>query len=98
VQEGAYLIATDECTISDLVVLPVLEPPFTSAALNTSFTTICDGMGGVGGKEVEVEWIVHGPISRTEWTDDEQTPHTHTKRLGSTPHGPVVLNVCSTRI
>eukprot|EP01045_Picozoa_sp_COSAG04_P019368 COSAG04_NODE_1874_length_5336_cov_1.751193_7_plen_389_part_00 len=53
IQESAALVATDHLLLSDLVVLPALAPPFSSATLNASVSADADAA-----MEVEVTWTV----------------------------------------
>ena len=53
IQEGAQLLATDDILISDLVVLPSLQAPYSVALINASCTVDTDTA-----LEADVEWSV----------------------------------------
>ena len=56
IQEGAELVATGPCMMSELTVLPSLTAPYTTAGINASFALSCEDR--TGGAEFDVVWTV----------------------------------------
>eukprot|EP01052_Picozoa_sp_SAG31_P073916 SAG31_NODE_32978_length_349_cov_1.032000_1_plen_85_part_10 len=58
IQESATLVATDHVLISDLLVLPHVVAPYTTAYINASFAIDCDPIFCRSGVSVLVTWTV----------------------------------------
>ena len=61
IQEGAWLVATDSCLISDLAVLPILSADHSSAQLNASFSVLCDAP-----ITAAVSWNAHQTVTNAD--------------------------------